>query len=150
MKKYLVMMLLVVASITKLSAETSIGVFAGYPTSGITFGADALEFHLSIEYDVDNLDSSSLYLSADYMIHKHYFAIGTAPGFFWSVGLGPYINLSQNYFGIGALAPFEFGFNIPNFLDNRFDIYTQLAMGMNVFPNSAFTWGIGLGLRFRI
>lgn len=150
MKKILIFLtLFLFLTVGKLAATTTIGVFGGYPTTGLTFSTNALEFQLGFDYDLNNSSSNSLYISADYTIHKHYFILGSTPGFFLGLGLGPYMSIS-NDFELGVLAPVEFGFNIPELVDNRIDIYSQLAMGSTIIPSPEFVWGLGLGLRFRL
>lgn len=129
---------------------TKIGVFAGYPTTGLTFSYDRIEGHLGFYYDLENSSSNSIYVSGDYLIYRKNFSLGSTSGFFSSVAAGPYLSITSSNLEVGALVPLEFGFNIPEVAENRLDVYTQLSLGSSIVPKPKFILGLGLGLRYRL
>lgn len=144
--------MLIIASVGAIySSENKIGVFGGYPTTGLTLSFDKIEAHLGFYYDLEKPSVNSLYVSADYSFFKDYFSIGSVSGFFWGFGIGPYVSLESNSDSeVGVLAPIEFGWNIPKVLTNRLDLYLQLAAGTSVVPRPEMVWGLGLGLRLKL
>lgn len=149
--KKIAMLLLFVSSLASISANTTkIGLFTGYPTTGLTFSIDKVEGHLGFYYDMENSRSNSLYISGDYKFLDKEWTLGSTSGFFWNVAAGPFLSLTSNYLGFGVLAPAEFGYNIPKLLDNRFDVYLQLSIGSHIIPRPDLVWGLGLGLRIKL
>lgn len=142
--KKLLLVLLFFVSLASISADTKIGVIGTYGFSNLTLSFDKVEIEVGA-----NL-SQQLRISADYAFLGENIALGNTDGFFWSVAVGPYIHLGNNHFALGVILPLEFGFTIPELLDGRFDIYLQLAPGVQILSGLGFEHSGGLGLRFRL
>jgi hypothetical protein len=86
----------------------------------------------------------------DYKFFKQDFAIEKNEGFFWNVGIGPYVDFGFGWLELGAVVPFEFGYNIPEFLDGKLDIYAQAAPGIRILSTIGFAWNAGVGIRYKL
>lgn len=153
MKKVLIYLFFVIVSTGFIySQDMTIGGFIGYPTASLTFSYNRLEGHLGAYYDLNKPSDNSLYISADYTLINQILTLGSTDGFFWNGGVGPYLSLKSEISEseVGALIPVEFGYNIPDFAENRVDIYSQLSLGTSVLPRLQFVLGFGIGVRYRL
>lgn len=152
MRKISFLIVLALFSVAAQFAATTIGVFGGYPSTGLTFSIDRVEAQIAASYNTNSGEGTKLFLSADYSIIHKGLTLGSTSGFFWNFGVGPYLDMGSDFdkTEVGILAPLEFGYNIPKLLDNRFDVYTQLSLGTAIVPSPGFVWGLGIGVRVRL
>ncbi|MBN2619151.1 MAG: hypothetical protein JXR64_12630 [Spirochaetales bacterium] len=138
----IILALIVLISVANLSANSTVGVYTSVDHKSVTYSMDKLEFEL----DLWALRSSSLYISADYTLVSKKFNISSANGFFWDLGLGAGMGISDGYFGVSILAPFELGYKFP-VVAAGIDLYAQAVPQVLVFPSIDIGFDIGLGVR---
>lgn len=145
-KKIILLMFLFLLSISALSADTTVGILATPEAASATLSIEKVEAELQL----NGLFKSHLQISANYKIYEKDFNISEASGFFFNVGIGPSLSAEDNSVKVSAIFPVEFGYNIPELLDGKFDVYIQGKPITQIIPNLRFSFEFGLGIRYKL
>lgn len=147
MNKILLLLLFsLVIGISTAGAVSSVGVLATPEAASATLSIEKVE----AELELNGLFNSSLNIGVDYKLFEKSFNISEASGFFFNTGIGPALAVRDNFLGIYIIVPVEFGYNIPQPLDGKFDVYFQGKPVAQIIPNLKISFQIGLGVRYKI
>ena len=124
--------------------QTSVGVILGEPTglSAKQWIGDRAALDVAVAWSFVN--TSSLYVHVDYQHHFDDLDIDEGD-LLWFAGIGGRVHLAQDV-RLGARFPLGLFYV---FAEVPFELFFEVAPGMEIFPEPRFNMAGGIGVRYR-